>query len=263
MNKAAKTKALEEAIHSIRAQYGSNAIMRQGDLPAPSKNVFPTGLLDLDAVFGIGGVPKGRIIEVHGPESAGKTALALQIAKRVPNALYIDADHSLPPWLCGGLHLLTVDTLEAALEVVRVAAAGFDVIVIDTLAALPMQYDTATQPQTIMTPAKLLSKALPILAAELARSGCTLILVNQMRTSPGIAFGNPDVVTGGNALKFYASVRLDVHRVEAVKEGAEVTGQRIRIRAVKNKLAPPYREAELCLWYDKRGLQCSPRRKTA
>lgn len=263
MNRAAKAKALEEAVHSIWAQFGPNAIMRLGDLPTPSKNVIPTGLPDLDAVFGIGGVPRGRVVEVHGPEGAGKTALALQIARQVPNALFIDADHGLPPWLCGGLHLLTVDTLEDALEVVRVAAAGFDVIVIDTLAALPMQYDTVTEQQTKTTPAKLLAKALPILAAELAASGCTLILVNQLRDIPGVVYGNPERSTGGRALKFYASVRLEVRRIEVLKEGREITGQRVRVKAVKNKLAPPYREAELCLWYDNRGLQCAPRRKTA
>ena len=263
MNRTAKAKALEEAIHSIKAKYGPNAIMPLGDIPAPSENAFSTGLPDLDAVFGIGGVPKGRILEVHGPEGAGKTALALQIARQVPNALFVDADHGLPPWLCGDLHLLTVDSLEDALEAVRVAATGFDLVVIDSLAALPMRDDEVTGQGTLMTPAKLLSKALPILAAELARNGCTLILVNQLRNIPGIVYGNPERSTGGRALRFYASVRLEVRRLEVLKEGREITGQRVRVKAVKNKLAPPYREAELCLWYDDRGLQCSPRRKTA
>ena len=260
MNLSTKEKALEQSINSIKEQYGDGAIMRLLDLPSPTEDVIPTGLSDLDAVFGIGGVPKGRIIEIHGSEGAGKTALALHIAKQVSAALYIDADHGLPPWLCGGLHLLTVDNLEAALEAVRVAAAGFDLIVIDSLPALPMQNDTVTELHG-PSPAKLLSKALPILASELAASGCTLILVNQMRIRPGIMFGNPEKTTGGMALKFYASIRLDVRRVEVLKEKGKVLGQRVRVEAVKNKLAPPYRTAELCLWYDDRGLQCAPHEK--
>lgn len=251
-----RDEALKQTIGDIRRQYGPNAIMRLGDLPSPSADVIPTNLSDLDAVFGIGGVPKGRIVEIHGPEGVGKTALALQIARQAPAALYVDADHGLPPWLCGGLHLLTVDSLEDALDAVRVAAAGFDVIVIDSLPALPMRDDEITELHTTKTPAKLLSKALPILAAELTRSGCTLILVNQLRDIPGIVYGNPEISTGGRALRFYASVRLDVRRIEVLKEGREITGQRVRVKAVKNKLAPPYREAELCLWYDDRGLQC-------
>lgn len=251
-----KDEALKQAINSIKKQHGEGAITKLADLPAPFKNVFSTGLPDLDAVFGIGGVPKGRIIEIHGPEGAGKTALALQIAKQVPAALYIDADHGLPPWVCDGLYLLTVNTLEDALEAVRVAAAGFDVIVIDTLAALPMRDDTVTEAQWKMSPAALLSKALPILAVELARSGCALILVNQMREKSGIVFGNREKTTGGNALKFYASVRLEVRRIEAMKEGLEVCGQKVQVKAVKNKIAPPYREAELCIWYDERGPLC-------
>lgn len=261
MNFAAKTKAVEETIRGICERFGPNAIMRLGALPAPSENVISTGLPDLDAVFGIGGVPKGRIIEIHGPEGSGKTALALQIAKQVPNALFVDADHGLPPWLCGKLHLLMVDSLEDALDAVRIAAAGFDVIVIDTLAALPMRCDTVTELHAKTTSAKLLSKALPILAFELARSGCTLVLVNQLRTRTGIVFGNPNVATGGRALKFYASVRLEVRWVEEVKEGPEIAGQKVRIRAIKNKLAPPYREAKLCLWYDDRGLECDSHQK--
>ena len=253
MNSSAKAAALEQTIHSIIQRHGEGAIMRLGDLPAPSEAVIPTGLPDLDAVFGIGGVPRGRIIEIHGPESAGKTALALHIARQAPNALYVDADNGLPPvGLLGatGLHLLTVDNLEDALEAVRVAAPGFDVIVIDTLAALPMREDEITDIKwKTKNPANLLSRALPILAAELANSGCTLVVVNQLRDIPGVMYGNPEEVTGGRALKFYASVRLDVRRIEVRKEKSEIVGQKVRIRCTKNKTAPPFREAVLSLWF--------------
>ena len=261
MNTVAKKMALEQALDNIRARFGPNSIMRLGDLPVPSEDVIPTGLPDLDAVFGIGGVPKGRIIEVYGPESSGKTALALHIARQAPNALYLDADHGLVPWLCEGLHMLTVDTLEDALEAVRVAAPAFDVIVIDTLAALPMMEDTVTDLHMRKCPANLLSRALPVLTAELANSGCTLVVVNQLRDIPGVMYGNPEKTTGGRALKFYASVRLGIRRIEMLKEKSEIVGQRVRIRCVKNKVAPPFREAVLDLWYDGRGLRCEPRRE--
>lgn len=252
---AQKANALKMAIASMEGLFGSNVIRRAGELP--QLEVMPTGLTELDAALGIGGIPKGRIVEIYGPEAVGKTALALHIAKLAQSALFIDAEHTLSPSVlngCDGLHIMSVDTLQDALQVVLLAAPAFDVIVIDTLAALPVREELNLdigEYCRISSTAKLLSSVLPRVSAALAQSGCMLLIVNQMREAPTVMFGNPERVPGGHALKHYASMRLDICRIECLRKGQNITGQRIRAKVVKNKCAAPFKEAKLDLIYGK------------
>ena len=250
---AQRARALETAIASMEGMFGSSVIRRAGELPPPA--VMPTGLPELDAALGIGGIPKGRIVEIYGPESAGKTALALQIAKQAQAALFIDAEHALSPALlngCEGLHILSLESLQDVLQAVLAAAPAFDVIVLDTLTALPTQEDLRRDigEYSRKNPtAKVLSSVLPRISAALAKNGYTLLVVNQMREAPGVLFGNPERIPGGHALKHYASMRLDLRRIEPLRESQDVTGQRIRVKVVKNKCAAPFKEATLDLIY--------------
>lgn len=221
-------KALELALWSLNREYGEGTVRRAAELP--QREVIPTGRAELDAALGIGGLPRGKIVEIYGPEYTGKTSLALQIARQVENALYIDADYGLNPNYARGLYLAHVDTLEGALEMVETAARAFDVVVIDTLTALP----TAQQAEARMdnysgarSQAKVLSSCLPWIISALSRYGCTLVLVNQVREKSAVYFGNPEHSTGGRALKHYAAVRLNVRQ-----DGIKVT---------KNKCGPSYR----------------------
>lgn len=249
-----KSKALDTTLQQLKAMFGDNAVIHLSDVPA--HNVIPTGIPELDTALGIGGIPKGRIVEIHGPEAAGKSALALHIAKQVPATLYIDADHGLTPANYDSVNVLSVDTLEDALNACKIAAPAFDVIIIDTVAALPTKMelteDIGEYPQ--QPQAKILSSALPRLVGLLAKHGCTLILVNQIRENPGIYFGNPEKATGGRALKHFATVCLEVRRLENIRTAtaigkAETVGQRVRISIQKNKCASPFRSATVDLFY--------------
>ena len=254
-----KEKALKLVKYRLCACFGPSAVMPAGELMPPA--VMSTGIPELDAVLGVGGIPMGKIVEIYGPDGAGKTALALHIAKQAQNAMYIDADHGLSPVQladCENLYLLAVDKLEDALQAVIDAAPAFDVIVLDTLTALPTKIALSMEMGDFENgaTAKLLSRALPRLISTLDKNGCTLVIVNQLRTNSTITFGNPEKVPGGNALKHYAAMRLDVRRVDFVKIGGKITGQKIRIKAVKNKCAAPMRETVIPLIYGV-GLQCA------
>lgn len=225
----------------------------------PEQEIVSTGLPQLDAALG-GGIPRGKIVEIHGSESSGKTALALHLAHQLPGpTLYVDADHGLSPYMlhgAGELYQLDVDTLEKTLDACLLAAGSgtFGSIVIDTIAALPTNEDMGGSINDRYwgqreRQAKVMSKALPILAPFLHHTGCTLILVNQLREKPGVLYGNPERTTGGKAIGFYAALRLDTRRCEAIAEGAHITGQLMRVRVTKNKLAPPGREAKVPLIY--------------
>lgn len=269
------SRALERALSSLNKMYGPNTVIRLGDLPTPADNIIPAGIESLDAALGIGGIPKGRIVEIFGPDGAGKTALALQLAAQVPTVLYIDADHGLSPCMTwslsnwhNGFYLLSVDTLEDALQACLCAAPAFDLIVIDTLAALPTEEDgrcDLSESYRTNPTARILARALPLLSASLAKSGCTLVLVNQVRERPGVVYGNPEHAPGGHALKHYAAMRLDVRRINTIREGQEITGQQIRVNVVKNKCAPPFRTAILDLRYRDGRMKgsCGPVERTA
>ena len=235
-------------------QFGPYALQRGCDIPTIA--ALSTGLPELDSALGIGGIPVGRIVEIYGPPSAGKTALALQIAKQAGTALFIDAERalcrdSLPG--CEDIHTATVDTLQDALRLIQMAAPAFDVIILDTLTALPVSEELTVQMGELCsnTPAKVLSAALPRLSSLLSRHNCTLILVNQTRTNAGVIYGNPEKVPGGNALKHYASVRLEVRCMEYTTTARTRTGQIIRMTVVKNKCAPAFRSAAASLDFGK------------
>ena len=225
----------------------------------PEREIVPTGLPQLDAAIG-GGIPRGRIVEIHGSEGSGKTTLALRLAAQLPGpTLYVDADHGLSPNMlhgAGELYQLNVGALEDTLDACILAAGsgGVGSIVIDTVAALPTKEDMRCSINAGCCgererQAKIMSKALPILSTALRHSGCTLILVNQIRNKPGIMYGNPEYPTGGKAIGYYASLRLDTRRVELTKTGELITGHLMRVKVAKNKLAPPGREAEVPLIY--------------
>lgn len=262
-----KQAAIQAAEAWIAAEYGPGALMRMGELPSPCDSVITTGVDDLDNALGVGGIPRGRIVEIYGPENAGKTALALLIAGQVPTTLYIDAEHSLSPYMCWGLthgayaaYVLDADTLEDALQACIHAAPSFDLIVIDTLSALPTKEDLRVslgESARTNPPARILAHALPQIKALLAKSGCTLVLVNQLREKIGVVYGNPETVPGGHALRHYADIRLDVRRLEVIRQAKQIIGQNIRVKVVKNKCAPPFREAKLRLVYGE-GIQRDP-----